>query len=168
MKTKVVFIFMAAILFIGCKPTTQTFTPVEVDCEVLLIKAFMEYGVTTPAAAEVRIINSAADYLPIETEFEIGTVMIGGVIADTLKIPISEIDFNTQQIVAVISERILPSTTGFSVQLNNVIEYENYIEISVRKIKSMIGGGTGRNIILILMPKTSKTIQTEWFFGERV
>jgi len=32
----------------------------------------------------------------------------------------------------------------------------------------MIGGGTGRNIILILMPKTSKTIQTEWFFGERV
>jgi len=155
MKTKVLFICVAALLFVGCKPTTQPFIPVEVECEVLLIKAFSEFGVTTPAAAEVRIINSVSDYLPIETEF-----MIGDAIVDTLKIPISEIDFTTQQIVAVINERVI-NKQGFSIKLDNVIEYENYIEISVWQAKgAMIW--TGRSIMFILMPKTSKTVTAQY------
>ena len=164
MKTKVLFMFMAAILFIGCKPTSQPFTPVSVEAQEIYIKWINEDGVTTPAAPEVRVINSVQEYLSFETEFNIGQWVM-----DTLKVPISDIDFTTQQIVVVYSERsfIFSGTPLFSIQFDKAIEYENYIECSIRKIIDMTSA-TGRSVMFILMPKTSKTIQTEWFFGERV
>jgi hypothetical protein len=145
---------VAALLFVGCGNQIEPFTPVEVENEVLLIKWKYDYGVTTPATAEIRIINSVADYLPIETEF-----MIGDAITDTLKTPITEIDFATQQIVAVISERIVHYP--FSIKLDTVIEYENHIEISVWKAEGATVS-TGRSIMLILMSKTSKTVTAKY------
>ena len=160
MKAKILFMCTAALLFAGCKPIIKPFTPVEVDCEAIYIKWIYEPGVTDPAEPEVRIINSVADYLPLEIEFSIGEWTF-----DTLKVPISDINFVTQQIVVVISERIIQD--GYDIQLDSVIEYENHIEVSIRKIQSMLTS-TGRMVMFILMSKTSKTIQTKWFFRDRV
>jgi len=157
MKTKVLFICMAALLFVGCKPTTQPFIPVEVECEVLFMKSLSELGVTTPAAAEVRIINSVADFLPLETEFMIGDA--GSV--DTLKRPISEIDFTTQQIVVLLNERVIQDFPFF-IELDKIIEYENFVEISIWQRGSTAMRGTGRSVMFILMPKTSKNITAQY------
>jgi len=167
MKTKVLFICMAAILFAGCGNNViipdddpEPFTPFEVECQEIFGKWLSEYGETTPATAEIRIINSVEDYLPIEIEFKIGDAIV-----DTLKIPISDIDFTTQQIVVVIGERTIQGQDkAFAIRLNNVIEYENYIEISVQKLTS-ISTATGRGVMLILMPKITKIIEVQWNIG---